>query len=469
MVAAWRAFETEIADLFERAGFQVTLNAKAARPRQTDVFAHDEKLNLLIEAKDRKRPIDIDDIDALRSRLNRTNAGVVGVIFSRSGLTKGAKDAIETDRTREILTFVGPEIDQLRKGQKNIWSLIEHKREALTVHGKVWHSTARPSRYLNVPLPSSDVSFQIGRSPAVPYFECRSRMSGASHALEIQDTGWGNSGGEGARLAIRLALNDITDLRDLLGYLHKNFGLSKNGMFFIHQSESCWHGMGAEEFLEAAQAWGQRYERSPAKRFHHSEQLGYYDSFHTGWIHISAQQRVGMDVQKRGAFLHHAEIVIQLPGIPVDMSRFLRLCQYVNNDWAHFDYVNARWTSSRRLKTNRRLDVIGHVLKADIGPVGTKPPSRVVIAVIARNPFYKRSALPKELQDPEILSLRQILDNELLLCDLRDWHDEGSKPDYYYLEGVEVTEGGTGPILRPFGTWNEMRYSGKRKLRRSQE
>lgn len=456
-MAAWRAFEQEVAALFENAGFQVTSNAKAASPRQTDIFAHDEKLDLLIEVKTQKRPINIDDIDALRMRLNRTNASVVGVIFSKSRLTRGARKAIETDRTRAILTFVEQEIDQLRDGRKNIWSLIEQKRESLTVHGKIWQSAARASQYLNVTLPTGDVSFCIGRS-AAPYFESRSRMSGASYALEIHDTGWGAHGGEGVRLAIRIELNGISDLRDLMGYLHKTFGLSRNGMFFIHQSESCWHGVGAEEFLRAANDWRERYSKSPAKRFHHSEELGYYDRLYTGWVHLSAQQRVGDDTGERGAFLHNAEIVIQLPGVPADMSRFLRLCQYVNNDWAHFNYVASRWTMSRRLKTTQRLKPIGQVLKADYGPTD-KPnlDSRVVVAIIARNPFYKKSSLPKELLVPELLPLRQITENELILCDLRDWHDENSTPDYYYLEGVEVTECGTGPILRPFGTWHKMR------------
>lgn len=102
--------------------------------------------------------------------------------------------------------------------------------------------------------------------PTMPYFESRSRMSSASYALEIHDTGWGAYGGEGARLAIRIALNDVTDLRDSLGYLHKYFGLSKNGIFFIHRSECCWHGVGAEEFLQAAIDWRQSALASPRSR-----------------------------------------------------------------------------------------------------------------------------------------------------------------------------------------------------------
>lgn len=454
MVARWREFEIEVAGFFQRAGFRVEMNPKAARPRQTDVYAYDDKLRLLVEVKDRKRPIDIGDVDAVRSRLNRTTSDVIGVMFSTSPLSDGAKAGIETDRTRIILTFVEDEIEQLRNSQQNIRSLIELKRESLTVRGRVWENSGRPSRYLKVPLPSGDVLFRLGKF-SEQYFESRSRFSCSTYALKIHDTGWGLSDGEGVRIQIPVALNNIDDLHDLMGCLHKTFGPTRSGMFFIQQTESCWYGIGAKEFIEAAGQWSERYNRSSTKRFYHSEELGYYDSFHTGWIHVSAQQRVGYADHERNSFLHHAEITIQLSGVPLDTAPFLRLCQYVNNDWAHFDSVK-RSTASHRFKTSPRLDVLGKVLKRDLGP--DEGPSRlVVIAVIARNPFYRKASLPKEFSDPEMMPLRHLVEHELLLCSLRDWHDEDSQPDFYYLEGVEATYNGTGPMLRPYGTWNSMR------------
>ena len=104
-----------------------------------------------------------------------------------------------------------------------------------------------------------------------------------------------------------------------------------------------------------------------------------------------------------------------------------------------------------------------------MGPNGDQAPSPIVIAVIARNPFYRKASVPKELSETGKVSARQLVENELLLCSLRDWHDRTSQPDYYYLQGVEITEGGTGPILRPYGTWNRMRaarYAVTRKKRK---
>jgi Holliday junction resolvase len=67
--ARGREFEAEVAKFLHAAGFDVTMNAKAAKPRQTDLFAKGDNLDLLVEVKNQKRDLDVSDIDALRSRL----------------------------------------------------------------------------------------------------------------------------------------------------------------------------------------------------------------------------------------------------------------------------------------------------------------------------------------------------------------------------------------------------------------
>jgi len=81
-----RALEIEVAQFLRSAGFRTTTNAGAARPRQTDMYAQGDGVDLLVEAKDRERKVDVSDVDAMRSRLRRTTADVVGVIFTTSGL-----------------------------------------------------------------------------------------------------------------------------------------------------------------------------------------------------------------------------------------------------------------------------------------------------------------------------------------------------------------------------------------------
>jgi hypothetical protein len=65
-----------------------------------------DNVDILIEAKNQKRNVDVGDIDFLRARLNRTSSDIVGAIFTTSRLTKRAVEAIEADRRREVLAYV---------------------------------------------------------------------------------------------------------------------------------------------------------------------------------------------------------------------------------------------------------------------------------------------------------------------------------------------------------------------------
>jgi hypothetical protein len=438
---------------FTRAGFRVEMNPRAAVPRQTDANAQDDTIRILIEAKAQKRNVTIADVEDLRSRLNRTPHDVVGALFTTAGISDRAVQSIEQEHVREILVFVGPEIEQLRSGRQNMRVLIDHKREALNLHGKVVLNTRPNSKYLTVKLPRSDMEFRIGAA-AGSYFESRSRFSGASFVLHMPDAGWGTLGGEGARLSLQPVVSTLQDLKDLMGYLHEIFGLSKNGAFFIHQTESCWHGTGAQNFLEAVADWRGRYAASPAKAYHHSEEFSYFDDFGGGWLQLSAQQRIDAERAGPQSLLYHVDLALQLPGIPLDTARYLKLCRYVGNDWAHFDVISQRFTAKRRLKKDIRLQIVGRVIQPDRSG---NDDERTVVGVIARNPFYGKKTLPEEFNDPDLPPCHGLAENALLLCSLRDWHDEAKTADYYELEGIEVTEGGNGPIFRPFGTWNKLR------------
>ena len=452
-VARGREFEAEVAKFLNAASFDVTMNAKVARPRQTDLFAKRDGIDLLVEAKDQKRNIDISDIDAIRSRLNRTPSDIVGVIFTTSRLTPRAVEAIETDRTRLVLAFVREEIDHLRAGTKNLSALIDRKREELRIHGRAWFGTETHSEFIGVKLPRGNVEFQIDGTIS-SYFETRSDFGGAFYALKIPDSGWGTSSGEGARLQIRLTLNSAKDLRNILGYLHRAFGLSSHGTFSIQQSESCWYGVGVENFVRAVEEWRERYEHSLSKTFHHSEEFIYFDQFRDGWIELSSQQRI--DWSGSVSFLHQSEIAIQLPGVPVDTVPFLKLCRYTSNDWAHFEYIGERWTSTIRLKKPITLAAIGTIVNREISSGDDSAKERVVVGIIARNPFYRKRSLPQELLKSDISPLHELNETEMLVCSLKDWHEDGDVVDRYDLQGFEVTVGGVGHVIRPFGTWKTM-------------
>jgi hypothetical protein len=306
-------------------------------------------------------------------------------------------------------------------------------------------------------LPLGSVEFLISGA-AKPYFESKSGFGGAFYALQIPDAGWGGYGGEGARLSIKLTLSTTLDLRDIMGYLHEKFGLSSNGMFSIKQTSSCWHGVGAENFLQAVENWKQRYTQSQSEVFHHSEEFTYFDQFGNGWIELSSQQRVnwGSRDASRASFLHQSELVIQLPGVPVDASSFVKLCEHTGNKWANFDYIGQRWTSTIELKKAVTLNVIGTVVNRELVSGDNSNQERVVIGIVAKNPFYGKKSLPAELSKSDISPLHELNQTDLLICSLRDWYEDGDMVDRYSLQGFDVTLGGVGQVVRPFGTWNKM-------------
>jgi hypothetical protein len=151
------------------------------------------------------------------------------------------------------------------------------------------------------------------------------------------------------------------------------------------------------------------------------------------------------------AHLHQTDVCIQLPGMPVDASPYLELCRYTGNEWADFRSVQERHTQTRRLKKPLRLEVLGTLVRTD----DDRKKDRWIVGLIARNPFFRKKKLPRELE-METASLHDLLRMELILFDLRDHIEEGDEVDYFMLQGVESTDAQYVQIIRPFGSWNKL-------------
>lgn len=442
-----RLFEKVISEIFERHGFRTTLNPKSAKPRQTDLHVADDRCSLLIEVKSVSRKLDVSDIDNIRSRLNRVPADVVGAIFALSGFTDNAIKEIESSRTREIIVFGKAEIAAIWDGKINLNELVDRKREMLRTSGQVWFYKPLPSRRHEKKLPLGCELFLNG-GELNAYISSKSENSSVMFVRKLPDTGWGGHGGEGVILNLRLDLASINDLANILALLDEKFGLTDLGSFSIEQTEVCWFGIGARNFIEAATVWRQRYQQNPAKYFHHSEDLNFFDALQDGWLLLSTRQRIGVR-GKSQSWLHGSELSIQLPGIPLDMSPFLQLCKYTNNQNARFQYIPQRMTMLRRLKTPKKLKVVGEIVRAEYRG------GSVVTGIIAHNPFF-HTKLPKELVGDEYSALTQLDKIEFLVCDLSDWYDVGDVVDQYVLLGFETSWVNDVPVIRPFGTWKNM-------------
>ena len=80
------------------------------------------------------------------------------------------------------------------------------------------------------------------------------------------------------------------------------------------------------------------------------------------------------------------------------MSPFVKLCQYVGNEWAEFQYFTHRMTVTKRLKKSLPIEVVGRITRKTDDDEGLRSTCPAVVGVIGRNPFYKRKSLPDELE-----------------------------------------------------------------------
>jgi hypothetical protein len=444
-----QALELEVLKLLEGAGFRAHRNARVANPRQTDILAQGNDLTLLVEVKDRKRIVDISDIDSLRSRLNRTTPEVIGVIFTTSAISRPAIKEIESNRTRVVLVFVASEYELLRASKARLLNLITKKRSELLVNGRAWFRAGEGGEYLGIALPRSNMEFVAGQR-ASSYFCSKTDFAHATFSTAIPDAGGSNPGGDGVRLSLSLSLSTLDELRDLFGYLHDAFGLSSNGAFTIHQDGACWHGIGVENLLKSLRDPWARYRAASMERVHHSEDINYFDQFRNGWLLLYTRQRVPEGPQAP-AYLHETDVCIQLPGTPVDAAPYLNLCRYTGNEWANFGTILESRRQTKRFKKPIKLEVVGMMVRTD----EDREADRWIVGLIARNPFYRKKKLPRQLE-MEGSPLHDLLEMELILCDLKDHHQEGDQVDHYELQGIETTDAQYAQIIRPFGTWNRI-------------
>jgi len=291
-----------------------------------------ENKYLVIEAKHQKRKIGIPEIEEVWNRLRKLPSDVAGAIFSFSGFAASAIREVEADKTREVFLFNRQEIERLITFQSTLHNLIHQKRESLRISGTAWFF--QPPQHARHPLRDTTQRFQINNKCSTA-IRLQAGYTRLLFNQNIPDTKWAGYGEQGVALCLRLSVENKGQLRDFLALIDKRFGLSADGSYVIEQSFASWHGLGAKSFVEEIGRLKQRYNNSGKAYVHHSEDLAYFDSFKDGWIVFTARQDVKRHAQN-AAPIYESEILIQLPGIPVDISPFLNLCRETNNSDARF-------------------------------------------------------------------------------------------------------------------------------------
>src|SRR5258708_7618447 len=245
------SFETLLARFLRDNGFKVHQNAKAAKPRQTDMVAEDDGQFLLIETKWKKKNIGSDDIDDLRNRLERSLSDVVGCVFSFSDFSKPAIDEVTENRKREILLFNAREIYGLFSSRFSLRHLIQEKRTHLRTDGAVWFepTTGQQPDDLLESLPSESIFIDKAgnRSPWV------TRCTGRVEVVFAYDLPYVDNslGGECVGFGTTLHIASVSELRHVLVLANQHFALSGKGSYSIHQEPYAWHGFGVEAFFQS--------------------------------------------------------------------------------------------------------------------------------------------------------------------------------------------------------------------------
>jgi hypothetical protein len=434
------AFEKVLGARLTADGFTVHLNPKTARPRQTDLLAIRESQHFLIEAKWRRRNIAVGDVDSLRMRLNRIPSDIVGCIFNMSGYSSGAIKQVESDRSREILLFNAAEINSIFANRFDVHELIRHKREMLRVEGRVWFDDSKPessSSRKNFPVPCREFRTKTGTAPLVGF---PSDNGETIFFLEIPETGAIDTF---VSMGLRLAIHNTEELANVLETIQDTVGLSDQGTFSIQQLSHAWYGFGAQNFLDAIGNWEQRYSKAKLKSPHHSEDLVFLDRSGRALIALTSRQRVG-----DSTFLHATELEIQLPGIPVDLSKFQELARKTGNPDALFQTSLGSGLHSTHFKA---------------GQIKLVPNSKIVSAVhaeewvcgiVAKNPFTASRMnrlsgsigefFPQHLPEPKFL-----------LCAISDqylFRDEVSNLSVRSVFGTWI---GHVPVLNVRCTWED--------------
>jgi hypothetical protein len=133
-----RAFEHLILRAFELDGAVVrwpyTVELHDQPVEQIDGALYAGSLSCLVEAKDTARPVNFDAVGKLRQQLSRRPAGVVGLLFSRTGFTQPAVTLAHHLAPQNILLWTGDDLTMALE-RHGILAALEAKYRYLVENG----------------------------------------------------------------------------------------------------------------------------------------------------------------------------------------------------------------------------------------------------------------------------------------------------------------------------------------------
>jgi len=444
-------FQSLIAQLFRREHFRVKLNARTAQPRQTDLVATKGQEVYLVETKWKQRPADINDMDSLFSRLERTEASVVGLMVSFKGFSQTAINAVESRRSRPVLLLDGVEMERLCEWGPELARLLRRKRDRLLMDGKVLLTGDRERRHSvrkQGALPAADRIFVFPDGRRTAWMSCGGDFGPFVFVQELPDIDWVTAGGSGVTLDVAPPAAEEADVLGILGALADMGWASGSGRWSIHQATVNWHGAGGEPFAQALTSWADRYQGLDL--VHHTEEFCYQDTCEGGFYTLT-----GAVSASKPRVVWQADLSFQLTGVPMDPAPFRNLCDSIEADQPL--YFRPR---HERSVVNGRVALEGRIALTTVGLVVERDEDEPdpaqqdwVVGVVVKNPYRatdgsRRVGAPEWWPSPAEVS-------EVLICDLRSYHPLTEPRTGYRLWSCEWSWTSDALVIRPRVDWDD--------------
>jgi hypothetical protein len=443
-------FQPFVGRLFQARNFRVEKKARAARPRQVDLFATRGGEMYLIETKWRKDRANSGDIDSLFTRLAAVPASVTGILVSYAGFTDEVVAKVKQESNRPVLLVSGFEIERALGWSGDFLKLLRDKKQALLVNREVLLDEA-PKRRINAKkikwsdLPSLTTEFLYPDGHRSSWLVSDGGFGMFAFIPEMPDIDWVSAGGSGVSVDVAVSVDGQNGLLEIIHQMAEMGWTSANGSWSIQQATANWHGFGTKSMGEALQGWATRYE---GLETHHSEELCYVDEIDDGFYTLTASISADKDRS-----VWHAELSFQLVGIPLDLNPLWELCERLGvHERIHFRPRNEpsvnRGHPDRGAKLRSVVPVAYVVASPDSEMFGD---SEWVVGIVVENPFKlgcgsKRKTMPTWV--PSILS-----DTQYLICSLRSWHAADSHKSGYDLWTIESAWTSDALVVRAIADW----------------
>lgn len=305
-------FEEFLADLFGAEHYRNEQDLTANR-RQIDLFVIRGAMRLVVEAKYARRPVHIDHIDQLRTRLEESPPDVMGLLVSMSGFTAQAIERTEQKSRRPILLVSGGELDKVVSQGGGLHDLLRQKLDHLTRYQRALFTShpaqPRPAKMTELPSPGYRIVTPDGVDH--PWWVSKDGFVGAVCSPVFGSIDWATS--QPVSLDLSLNIDTEVELVDLLRKLTQLGWLTSEGTWRIEQVSRSWNGFGAANLVEALASRAERYASIAT---HHSESVFYVDHFDDGVFSLAA------DLQAATGRIGWCSLSFILHGWPLDSSVF---------------------------------------------------------------------------------------------------------------------------------------------------